>query len=119
MNDMPGLDDFKHIIISVASIGAIFGILYVFLMTRYKERMAMIEKNIGASLFESKDNSISPTLKFGMLFVGIALGILMASWVHANSDLSMGISLLSMIFLFGGISLILNFIIERKLRNKE
>ena len=119
MNDMPGLDDFKHIIISIASIAAIFGILYVFLMTRYKERMAMIERNVGASLFVSKDNAISPTLKFGMLFVGIALGILMASVVHANSDLSMGICLLSMIFLFGGISLILNFIIERKLESKE
>lgn len=119
MNSMPGLDDFKHIIISVASIAAIFGILYVFLMTRYKERMAMIERNVDASLFVSKDNAISPTLKFGMLFVGIALGILMASVVHTYSDLSMGIALLSMIFLFGGTSLILNFFIERKLAKKE
>ncbi|WP_221393994.1 DUF6249 domain-containing protein [Dyadobacter sp. NIV53] len=116
---MSGLDDFKHIIISVASIAAIFGILYVFLMTRYKERMAMIEKNVGASLFVSKDNGVSPTLKFGMLFVGIALGILMASVAHTYTDLSMGIALLSMIFLFGGTSLILNFIIERKLGKKE
>jgi len=116
---MPGLDDIKHIIISVASILAGFGIIYVFLMTRYRERMAMIEKNVDASLFVSKGNSMSPTLKFGMLFVGIALGILAAEVIHEISDLSHGISILSMIFLFGGISLILNFIIERKLSDKN
>ena len=115
---MPGLDDIKHIIISIASIAAGFGIIYVFLMTRYKERMAMIEKNVDASLFASK-GSMSPTLKFGMFFVGIALGILAAEIVHNLSDLSHGISLLSMIFLFGGISLIANFIIERKLSKEN
>jgi len=114
---MPGLDDIKHIIISVASILAGFGIIYVFLMTRYKERMAMIEKNVDASFFVSK-GSISPTLKFGMFFVGIALGILAAEIVHDLLGLSRGISLLSMIFLFGGISLIANFLIERKLNDK-
>jgi len=107
--------DLKHIIISVSAFAGIFGIVYVFLMTRYKERIAMIERNVGASLLEPTPKSISPTLKFGMLFVGIALGIITAGALHRWYSLSMGMSLLSMIFLFGGLSLILNFIIERRL----
>ena len=113
------MDDLKHIIITLGAFGSIFGIIYVFLMTRYKERMAMIERNVDASLFVSKDNSISPTLKFGMLFVGIALGILVGNLLMDYYNMWKGTAFMSMIFLFGGISLILNFIIERKLAEKK
>ena len=53
-----------------------------------------------------------------MLFVGIALGIIIGDILHEFYDLSKGPAFLSMIFLFGGLSLILNFIIERKLADK-
>ncbi|MPR34758.1 hypothetical protein GBK04_15695 [Cytophagaceae bacterium SJW1-29] len=109
------MDDLKHIIISVSAFAGIFGIVYVFMMTRYKERMAMIERKVDASLLDSTRKSLSPTLKFGMLFVGIAIGIIVASALNRWYSLSMGMSLLAMVFLFGGISLILNFIIERRL----
>ena len=115
IQQMDDMDDLKHIIISVSAFAGIFGIVYVFLMTRYKERMAMIERKVDASLFDPTQRSISPTLKFGMLFVGIAIGIMIAEALHNLYSLSMGMSLLSMIFLFGGLSLILNFIIERRL----
>jgi hypothetical protein len=105
-------------IISLAGFAGIFGIVYVFLMTRYKERIAMIERGVDASIFVDQNKSISPTLKFGMLFVGVALGIVIGDVLHTFYDLSKGPSFLSMIFLFGGLSLILNFVIERKLSNK-
>jgi glucan phosphoethanolaminetransferase (alkaline phosphatase superfamily) len=114
------MDDVKHIIITVSAFAGIFGIVYIFVITRYRERMAMIERNVDASLFVSKSGeSISPTLKFGMLFVGVAIGILAAEILHRNYDVFRGIAMFSMIFLFGGISLILNFLIERKLTRKD
>jgi hypothetical protein len=111
-------DDVKHIIISLGAFSGIFGILYVFMMTRYRERMAMIEKGVDASIF-SGERSISPTLKFGMLLVGVAIGMLVADFLHSYYGFGMGTSMLGMIFLFGGISLILNFLIEQKLSKKE
>lgn len=111
------MEHIKHIIITVTAIGSVFGVLYVLMMTRYRERMAMIERNVNASLFIKK-GSISPTLKFGMLFVGVALGILMGDILHEYYNLTRGTAFSSMTLLFGGISLIVNFVIERKLEHK-
>jgi predicted MFS family arabinose efflux permease len=94
---------------------AIFGIAYVFLMTRHRERKAMIERGVDPSIFAEKDSPIPTTLKFGMLFVGVALGILLGDMLYPNCGLEEGTAYSSMILLCGGISLIANFIIERKM----
>lgn len=104
--------------------GAVFmmGILgitlmfYVFFTGRHRERMSMIDKGVDANIFYSKNRgSISPTLKFGMLFVGVGIGILMGEFLNNAVNIHKGTAYTSMIFLFGGISLIVNFLIERKI----
>ncbi len=115
----------SDVIIVLIIFGASFGVVYLFFSTRHKERLTLIEKGADASLFYSaKKKKTLPwvTLKFGMLFVGIAvgaaIGILITNSVsrYFQSD---ELFLLSMIFLFGGISLIGDFMIERKLRKKD
>ena len=103
------------VLVSIAAFLGIFGIVYVFLMTRHRERIALIEKGADASIFTDKNQVYYPTLKFGMLFVGIALGILMGNWLDNTYDFSKGVAYMAMVFLFGGISLILNFLVERLL----
>lgn len=89
---------------------------YVFFTGRHRERMSMIDKGVDANIFYSKKrHSISPTLKFGMLLVGVAVGILLGEVLSNNTNINRGTAYMSMIFLFGGISLIINFLIERKI----
>jgi hypothetical protein len=107
----------RDLFVSIAALAGIFGIVYVFLMTRYKERMSMLEKGVDPALFTSNRNSQSQTLKLGMLSVGIAIGILLGNLLYKNDWLDESVAYLSMTFLCGGVSLILNFIINRKINN--
>ena len=98
---------------------SIFGIVYVWISTRNKERMALIEKGADASLFTSKKKSFSNiTLKFGMLATGVGLGILIGNILVEYTRLNEAVAFLSMIFIFGGAGLIINALIERK-ANKD
>jgi hypothetical protein len=105
----------------IAFFATIFGIMYVHYTTRNKERMALIEKGADASLFntgkESRPSGINWakfTLKVGMLFMGIALGIIVAAILSNAGVLFEGASYPSMIFFFGGLSLVLFYIIDIK-----
>jgi hypothetical protein len=49
--------------------------------------------------------------------VGIGSGILLGDTLEKYYDFNKGTAYLSMVFLLGGISLILNFLIERKMIN--
>jgi hypothetical protein len=107
----------RDLFVSIAAFAGIFGIVYVFLMTRHRERMSMLEKGVDSSVFMSKNNTKSQTLKFGMLCVGIAVGILIGNVLAESYFFDDSVAFLSMVFLFGGLSLILNFIIDRKIKD--
>jgi hypothetical protein len=107
----------------IALFATVFGIFYVFYITRNKERLALIEKGADASLFNTgKDGSKSLfnwnrfTLKIGIFFMGIALGIIAGAILSYNGVLYEGASYPSMIFFFGGLSLVIYYLIDRKAR---
>ena len=105
----------EAILVPLIVFSSIFGIVYVFLNTRNKERLSLIEKGADASLFASKKNYKSNlTLKFGMLAVGIGIGILIASILSNYTVLDEEVAYPSMIFLFGGMFLVANAMIEKK-----
>jgi len=105
----------EAILIPLIVFSSIFGIAYVFLNTRNKERLSLIEKGADASLFATKKTHRSNlTLKFGMLAVGIGVGILIASILETYTILDDEIAYPSMIFLFGGLFLVANALIEKK-----
>ena len=105
----------EEVLIPLIVFASIFGIAYVFLNTRNKERLSLIEKGADASLFATKKNHRSNlTLKFGMLAVGIGIGILIASLLESYTVLDEDVAYPSMIFLFGGMFLVANAMIEKK-----
>ena len=105
----------EAIMIPLIVFSSIFGIAYVFLNTRNKERLSLIEKGADASLFATKKNHRSNlTLKFGMLAVGIGVGILIASILETYTVLDEEVAYPSMIFLFGGLFLVATAMIEKK-----
>ena len=107
----------SEILIPITMFAAVFGILYVFFQTRNRERMLMIEKGYDPGLFQTRINR-HHTLRFGMFLVGIALGILSGNILAETTRLKEEIAYFSMIFLFGGLSLIL-FHLWHKDKDKE
>jgi ABC-type Fe3+-siderophore transport system permease subunit len=104
----------------IAFFATVFGIMYMFYTTRNRERLALIEKGAEASLFNTgKQPAFSfnkLTLKLGMFFIGISVGILAGAILSGLDIFDDGVSYLSMIFLFGGLSLVLYYIIDNKNR---
>jgi hypothetical protein len=105
----------------IAFFATVFGIYYVHITMRNKERMALIEKGADASLFNTGKEGHSFllswnkfTLKIGMLFMGIALGIITGGILSNAGVLNEGADYTSMIFFFGGLSLVLFYVFDRK-----
>jgi hypothetical protein len=103
----------------IAFFATVFGIYYVHVTTRNRERMALIEKGADASLFNTgKEASLfnwnKVTLKMGMLSVGIAMGIIAGAILDSMEVMADGPGYVSMIFLFGGLSLVLFYLTDRK-----
>jgi hypothetical protein len=105
----------------IALFATVFGLYYIHITTRNKERMALIEKGADASLFNtgkegqrSLFNWNKVTLKIGMLLMGIGFGIIAGAILESMRTMENGADYTSMIFLFGGLSLVLFYLIDRK-----
>ena len=107
------------VLIPFAFFALVFGSLYVHLTTRNKERLALIEKGADPELFKQKNEPDSGygTFKFGLFLIGIAIGIITGYYLH-EAGMDETAAYFSMIFLFGGIGLVVSFLLQKKLDNK-
>jgi hypothetical protein len=104
---------------NVLIVAIIFATIYavIKLMIRRKERLIMIEK--GTNLPELKEEKLTfSTLKFGIFFTGIGLGVLAANILTVTTTLDEEVAYFAMIFLFGGISLIIAHLLDKKKSEK-
>ena len=95
----------------------VFGIIYIFVRARNKERLSLIEKGADASIFVSasgKKENKHMLLKTGLFFVGIAIGIV-SGYLLSLTGMNEAAGYVSMIFLFGGLGLILYYPISKRM----
>lgn len=112
-----------EIFIPIIFFAVIFGIVYLFIAARNRERLALIEKGIDASIFYSKDRRVTPMWKiivvnFALLLIGIGLGIFIASILHYSMGVAEEIAYPGTIFLMAGVGLMAGVLVTKKL-NKE
>ena len=111
--------DLTPVLVLTVIFGAIVAIVY--LSIRKKERMAMIEKGFDASKFYVTKTKNEYSLKYGLLLIGLALGILIGN-VISKTDAFMyekEAAYFSMIFLFGGLSLVIYHFMAKKMFKEE
>ncbi len=107
-------------IVAVFIVAIIFGFTYgvIHLLVRKKERMALIEKGVDASLLVSKKDFNFYALKLGLLFIGVAIGLIIGAVLVETTTLNNEAAYFSMIFLFGGIGLVVSHFMEKKERKE-
>jgi len=104
------------ILVPIAFFAMVFGIVY--LVVRKRERMLLIQKGADASVFESKRNETA-NLKWGLLSLGIGIGILLGRVFAAYTCLGEEASYFSLICLFGGLSLVIYHFLARKMAKQD
>lgn len=105
---------FRDFLVTFIIVAALFGIVYVYYLTRHRERVIMMERGLDLADLSSGKRSKWNALKFGILLAGLAIGILVGNILHEYFGLSDKVSFLSMILMFGGLGLIIYFLIETK-----
>lgn len=110
----------SEILIPFIVFSCIFGIVYLYLTTRNKERMALIEKGADASLFNSgkKFGVGEVVLNFAFLAIGIGVGVLMGALLE-QGGMDSDVSYPACIFIFAGLGLVTSFFVNRKLSKSE
>jgi hypothetical protein len=103
-----------QILIPLSLFLMIFGIVYLIFSTRNRERLALIEKGVDASVFfKGKDNGIPMwkvfILNLSFLLIGSGVGIFIALLITTYTALNQGAVYPSIIFIMAGIGLLAGF----------
>ncbi|TBW26485.1 DUF6249 domain-containing protein [Gramella sp. KN1008] len=113
----------SEVIIMPIIFGVIFGMFYLYISARNRERLALIEKGADASIFYSKKKSVTPIWKvivinLALLLVGIGLGIFIANLLSYNMGIDEDVAYPGTIFLLAGLGLFAGFFATKRL-NKD
>ncbi len=100
--------------------GTIFGIFYLYLSSRNKERLALIEKGADASIFGKGQQHTAPiwkvlVLNLAFLFMGVGLGVFLANLLDTYSNLDSDAVYPALIFFTAGVGLYVGFTQTKRL----
>lgn len=110
-----------EILIPLSMFGCLFGIFYLFITARNKERLSLIDKGADASIFySSKEKRVTPIwkvfiLNFSLLLMGIGLGIFIAGILHYTLGVEEEVAYPGTIFFMAGAGLFTGFRMTKNL----
>ncbi len=110
----------SEVIIVPIFFGVVFGIFYLFISARNKERLALIEKGADASIFYGKDRKVTPMWKviiinLALLSMGIGIGIFIAAILSQSLNVDQDVAYPGTIFLMAGVGLFSGYYLTKKL----
>ena len=102
-----------EIFIPLSFFAVVFGIIYLYLSSRNKERLALIEKGADASIF-TRGASKSPIwkviiLNLALLLTGIGVGIFISTLIYEYSNIESDAMGVAIVFIMAGLSLLVGF----------
>ncbi len=114
----------SEVIILPVIFGVIFGMFYLYITARHRERLALIDKGADATIFYSGKRSVTPVwkvivLNLALLLMGIGLGILVAGIISSTTMLDEDVIYPGTIFLMAGTGLLVGFYLTRKLNAEK
>jgi len=102
--------------------GSIFGVFYLFISSRNKERLALIEKGADASIFNIGKRAGSSwkviIINLAFLLMGIGLGVFIANLLDTYSSLDSDAVYPALIFFMAGVGLFVGFNQTKKALDK-
>nr|WP_321233623.1 DUF6249 domain-containing protein [uncultured Psychroserpens sp.] len=110
-----------EILIPISMFLAMFGVIYLYLSTRNKERLALIEKGADATIFmKGRSSRTAPIwkvliLNLALLLMGIGLGTFIASIIDNYSTLDEDAIYPAVIFFMAGVGLFIGFNMTKNL----
>lgn len=103
-----------QVLIPLSLFAMIFGIVYLIYSTRNRERLALIEKGVDASIFLKGSSNGVPAWKIfvvnlAFLLIGSGVGIFIALLITTYTSLEDGAVYPAIIFIMAGIGLLTGF----------
>ncbi len=109
-----------EILVPISIFAATFGIIYVIVTARNREKMAMIEKGINPKDFMSKPkNNSNGVITWALLLVGVGIGLFLGSVLETYTDIPEEPAYFACALLFGGLGLTGAYLITKKNKPQE
>jgi len=110
----------EDILIPLVVFATIFGVVYVIISARNRERMAMIEKGVNPKDFmiERRPNSYG-VVKWALLLAGIGFGLFIGSLLETYTSIQEEPAYFASALFFGGAGLFIAFLIAKKAEDKS
>jgi hypothetical protein len=105
----------EDILIPLIVFAALFGIIFVLVSARNRERMAMIEKGVNPKDFLQRGTpNAYGILKWALLLVGLGFGLFIGSLLETYTQIQEEPAYFASALFFGGMGLVLAFLIQKK-----